>query len=579
MTELSATLAEPPRARDTSGGAEPTLPFVTILMPTLNEAAHLDATLASLLQQDYPADRFEVVVMDGRSTDGTREQLDAWARREPRVRWFDNPGVIVSTALNLGFPRVRGSIVARADGHSTYAPDYLRAAVAAFEKSGADVVGGPMVAARELSPFQQAVAAALASPFGMGGAAFHFEGRSEAAEAVYLGVYRADALRRFGPFDELLVRDEDDEWFARARRRGAKVWLDGAIRSAYTPRGSLSSLARQYFGYGLYKPAALCRVPGSRRLRHLVPSALVAALALPLVTPWPAFALLPLVAYAAALLLASVRARPRQQPFLPALLRQAAVFATMHLAYGVGYLAGLRRDPPDPTPEQMRAIYAGYARDPRKRAAWSESQPGQVAIVRERDAALAAALRERFGARVGELSLLDLGAGDRDLAAALAEQGAAPRRVVACDLLAERLARNPQRRRVAADSRLLPFRSGSFDVVVQCTMLSSVRAPAARRVIAAEMARVCRPDGLLLSYDARAANPLNRHVRRLPRAEHAALFPDRPVAFRRLTPLPPLVRRLPWLFALLARIKPLCLFDLAAIGAAASAPRSAAGAS
>ncbi len=587
MERSSATLAAPMRAAETAAVACATatssstcvLPFVTVLMPTYQEAAHLDATLESLLSQDYPQDRFEIVVMDGRSTDGTREKLEAWTRRDSRVRWFDNPGVIVSTALNLGFPHARGEIVARADGHSTYARDYLRCAVAAFARTGADVVGGPMVACDDLSPFQCAVAAALASPFGMGGAAFHFEGRCEPAEAVYLGVYRSDALLRFGPFDELLVRDEDDEWFARARARGAKVWLDGSIRSHYAPRRDFVALARQYFGYGRYKPAALRRVAGSARWRHLVPSALVAALLLPLLTPWPLLAALPAATYATALLVASAHARPRGAPFLPSWLRQATVFATMHLAYGVGFFAGLFRDAPSDSTATLRSIYAGYARDPAKAKAWNGARPGQAAIVLQRDRALAAALRERFGSRVGELSILDLGAGDRDLGAALAAVGAPPRRVVACDLLAERLAANPRGDRVAADSRRLPFRDGSFDVVVQCTMLSSVRAHAARRVIADEMARVARADGVILSYDARAANPFNRHVRRVTRSEHSTLFAGRPIEFVRLTPLPPLARRVPRLFRWLSRVPFLCVFDLAVVGAAPRAPLAGAGAS
>src|SRR5262245_28517082 len=121
-------------------------PFVSVLMPVRNEEAAITASLQSLLAQDYPRDRFEVVVMDGRSTDGTRAAVRAVQQRDARVRLHDNPGRIVSTAINLGFQKVRGGFIARADGHSRYAPDYLRAAVRTFEETGADVVGGPMLA-------------------------------------------------------------------------------------------------------------------------------------------------------------------------------------------------------------------------------------------------------------------------------------------------------------------------------------------------------------------------------------------------------------------------------------------------
>lgn len=558
----SSTLEGPPSAAERGAAAAAAWPFVTILMPVRDEAACIERTLASLLAQDYPADRFEVVVMDGRSRDATRELVAAVARRDPRVRLFDNPGVIVSTALNLGFGRARGDWIVRADGHSTYAPDYVKAAMRVARESGADVVGGPMLAHARLAPFQLAVAAALGSRCGMGGAAFHFDERRGPAESVYLGTYRRDALLRFGGFHEELVRDEDDEWFARARGLGAQVWLDPSIRSSYAPRATPRALFRQYFEYGVWKPAALRCVAGSWRVRHLVPSALVAALTLPWLVRLPSLALAAAAAYALALVAAVLSTRGQAGLGPRAALRQAAVFALMHLGYGLGFLAGLFRRAHARSTAELRAIYRGYAASGACRRAWSATQPGQAAIVAERDAALAARLRAELGERLPTARVLDLGAGDRDLAAVLAAHGARPGSVVACDLLAERLDANGQPRRVAADSRLLPFADGAFDAVVQCTMLSSIRARAARRVVAAEMARVCRKDGVIVSYDARVGNPLNRHVRRVARDEHAALFPGRRIAFERLTPLPPLARRAPRLVPWLARCKPLCLFDL-----------------
>jgi SAM-dependent methyltransferase/GT2 family glycosyltransferase len=566
--------AAPTRSRGRSS-----IPFVSVVMPVRDEEKAIGACLESLLAQQDPGGGFEIVVMDGRSTDATRARVRAIARRDRRVRLFDNPGRIVSTALNLGFARARGSIVVRADGHSLYERDYLRSCVRALAESGADVVGGPMVAGWCESPFERAVARALASRFGMGGAAFHFDGASGPAESVYLGCYRSDALARFGPFSESLVRDEDDEWFARARRKGGRIHLDARIRSTYRPRAAPTRLLRQYFEYGLFKPAALKSVPGSWRARQLAPSAFVVALAGACFGgAWLAVAATSALAYASALLFVSARVAPREpkEPRVASVLRQALVFAAMHFGYGLGFLCGLPRRAPDETRAGMSSVYAGYAASGRARRRWSGADPGQAALLAERDAALARRIRERFGARASKLRVLDLGSGERDLGALLREQGVAVRRVVAADLLVERLAAEPDGserrkapRRVAADGRFLPFRDGAFDVVVQCTMLSSLRAEAGRRVVAAEMARVCRSDGLLLSYDARLPNPLNRHVRRLARAEHRALFEGATVELEALTPLPPLFRGLARisarLAALVGRVPALRAFDLAAI--------------
>ncbi len=568
-----APLAPRPRTRSRTA-----LPFVTVVVPARNEEAAIAEAIESLIAQDYPADRVEIVVLDGRSTDLTRAKVQEIARRERRVRLVDNPGLIVSTALNRGFLKARGAIVARADAHSRYAPDYLRAAVRALDESGADVVGGPMVAGACETPFQRAVGRALASRFGMGGAAFHRDAAAEdaaagedasgPAESVYLGVFRADALQRFGPFKEALVRDEDDEWFARARARGAAIHLDARIASTYRPRDCARRLFRQYFEYGLFKPAALKSVRGSMKLRQLAPSGLLLAVALAaLGGPWLVVGASALVAYGGALLAASARAAALEEhePRWWSVLRQASVFALMHLGYGLGFLAGLPRRAPDESRAAMRLVYAGYAADPRTRRRWSDRGRGQAALVKERDRALAARIGAHFGNRTRALTILDLGSGDRDLAAALRELGIAVEQVVAVDLLAERLAANPARARAAADGRLLPFRDESFDVVVQCTLLSSLPAEAARRLVAAEMVRVCRHGGLALSYDARLKNPFNRNVRRLSRREQRELFAGCEVAFEALTPLPPLVRRLPALAPWLARRKALCAFDLASI--------------
>ena len=559
--EGGVTRLQPTRARAAR------LPRVTVIMPVRDEAATIGGALRSLLAQDYPRARLELLVLDGRSTDDTRERVRAIARRDRRVRLLDNPGRVVATALNLGFLRARGAIVARADGHTRYAPDYVRAAVRAFEESGADVVGGPMLPGRCRTPFERAAARALTSRFGMGGAAFHFDGASGPAESVYLGVYRADALHRFGPFDESLVRNQDDEWFARARARGARIFLDPRLRSAYRPRGTARRLFRQYFEYGLYKPAALRRVAGSFRWRHAAPSALLLALAAPPCAGAWAAAGAAALAYLVALLAVSARLAAGEQgePRARATARQAAVFALMHGGYGLGFLAGLLRRAPDSSRAGIRAVYARYAADPRARRRWDGGARGQAALLAERDRALADRLRARFGPRPRRLRILDLGSGERDLAAVLAGQGIAGARVVAVDLLAERLAGSPARARAAADGRLLPFRDGSFDAVVQCAMLSSLPAEAARRLVAAEMVRVCRPDGLLLSYDARLPNPFNRRVRRVSRREHRELFDGCRVEFEPLTVVPPLARLAPTLAPKLAQVEALQAFDLAAI--------------
>ena len=307
----------------------------------------------------------------------------------------------------------------------------------------------------------------------------------------------------------------------------------------------------------------------------------------PLLLGLPAVAAAAALAYGVLILATSVSVLAHDASLsvascLAGIPRQSVVFAAMHWGYGLGFLCGLLCRRPHGSTANVRATYARYAADRRLQRAWSESDPGQLELLHERDRALARALAGHFGARrpldpatgPASLSLLDLGSGDGALAAALRREGITVSRVVAVDLLHERLGATGLR--AAADARRLPFVDGAFDAAIQCTMLSSIHAEAARRLVAAEMTRVVRPGGLVLSYDARFANPFNRDVRRVTRAEHRALFADGALTFESLTLVPPLARLVtrlaPRFAAWLAHCRWLHAFDLVMVSLPETAP-------
>lgn len=321
------------------------MPRVSIVMPVRNEADSLARSLDAVLSQDYPADRLEVLVADGQSTDGTRGLVERFARGDSRVHLVDNPGRIVATGLNAALREVHGDIVVRVDGHTEIAPDYVRACVEALERTNADNAGGRMTAVGE-GAFGSAVAAATSSPFGVGGARFHYSDREEWVDTVYLGAWPREVFARIGAFDEELVRDQDDEFNYRLRAAGSRILLTPAVRSRYRVRGTPRSLFRQYFQYGYWKVRVLQKHARQMRSRQFVPPSfvaclLVAALLGP-VTPvgWTPLGLIAGV-YAAANVIASAWTARRGSGLWQVLLPVA--FATLHFAYGLGFLTGLIR--------------------------------------------------------------------------------------------------------------------------------------------------------------------------------------------------------------------------------------------
>lgn len=320
-------------------------PFVTVIMPIRNEAAYIARSLGAVLAQDYPPERMEVLVVDGMSDDGTREVISSLQVRHPRfaIRILDNPARIVPTALNLGLRHARGEIIIRVDGHCEIAPDYVRRCVEVLQETGADNVGGLQRSIGK-TVIGRAIALATSFPFGVGNARFRYSSEPGWVDTVCLGAYRREVFARIGGFDEELVRNQDDEFNFRLTQAGGKIWLDPSIRSIYYSRASLRGLWRQYFQYGLYKVRVIQKRRGIPSWRHLVPAVfvlgLVGSLFLALVTRQPLWALGVAGPYAGANAAASLwtaRHDPRALPFLP------LAFATLHLAYGLGFLWGLWR--------------------------------------------------------------------------------------------------------------------------------------------------------------------------------------------------------------------------------------------
>jgi succinoglycan biosynthesis protein ExoA len=324
-------------------------PPVSALLPVYNEVDHIDACLESLVVQDYPGP-WEIVVAEGGSTDGSRERLAAWQARLENLRIIDNPERVQTHGINRAGRQAAGEILCRVDGHTIYAPDYLRRSVEALLGSEAVAVGG-LMRPEGRTPFGRAVATALTSPLAVGPGRFHYSDRRQEADTAYLSTFRrADFLAAGGYRLFPSGVGEDAELHHRWRRAGRTILLDPAIRSTYRPRETPRAFWRQFFRYGWSKAEMLYlngRWPSWRPLAPLgLVTGLTAASLYALFTGrwWPPAALL--VAW---LLVLGGAALPSSDP-----PRVTLVAAIMHVAYGMGLVAGLLRGP-----GPMRRLRAG----------------------------------------------------------------------------------------------------------------------------------------------------------------------------------------------------------------------------
>jgi succinoglycan biosynthesis protein ExoA len=320
-------------------------PFVSVILPVRNESRYIDGSLGTILAQDYAADRFEVIIADGRSTDDTVAKIRGYQLRHPNVRLVDNSDRLQAPGMNRCLAAARGDVIVRIDGHSEYSPDYISRCVEKLEQTGADNVGGKMTAISD-GYFGECVAQATSTRFGVGGAQFHYAEKETWVDTVYLGAWRRELFERLGLFDEAVGCNEDDEFNYRLQEQGGRVLLSPTIRSVYYNRGTPRSLARQYFRYGYWKVRVMQKHPGQMRSRQFVPPIFVATLLVALLLA--AFSTLGQILFLTVLgsyLLANcaaslITARKSSWRYLPGLI---ATFAILHVGYGLGFLTGLAR--------------------------------------------------------------------------------------------------------------------------------------------------------------------------------------------------------------------------------------------
>jgi len=323
-------------------------PDVSVLVPVRNEGRLIASTARTILEQ-HLAGTIEFLMIDGNSTDGTRDALEELAARDQRVRVLENPSGDLASALNIGLGEAHGEFVAKMDAHTYFPADYLQIGVERLRRGDVNWVSGPPVP-HGVDRWSRRVAIALGTPLGVGGSAkwpVRTPGSADADEhdlrtGVFSGVWRRSVLERVGGWSDGWPVNEDSELASRFLERGERIVCMRAMAASYVPRASLPALARQYSRYGFYRAKTANRHPDSVGVSQLAPAALVATQA-----GWlagrrgRALARLALGAYCAAQCVVCARVAANEDASDAMLL--PAVFTTMHMSFGAGWLAGCAR--------------------------------------------------------------------------------------------------------------------------------------------------------------------------------------------------------------------------------------------
>lgn len=310
---------------------------VLVVIPVLNEAAHIEACVRSLMAGDARLADAAFVVADGGSTDRTREIVAELGAEFPNLRLLVNPKKLQSAAVNLA-AREAGQgrrILVRCDAHAVYPAGYVMLVADSLGLRGVASVVVPMDAAGKTC-FQKANAWIVDTPLGSGGSAHRGGRKSMFVDHGHHAGFDLNAFLQVGGYDETFSHNEDAEFDTRLRQAGGKIYLDADIRLVYLPRATMGSLARQYFNYGKGRARTLMKHGEHPKLRQLIPPAtLVACVTGLLIAPLNPVGLILPGGYLAALALASAAVAMKHKSACG--LLAGAASATMHMSWSAGF--------------------------------------------------------------------------------------------------------------------------------------------------------------------------------------------------------------------------------------------------
>jgi succinoglycan biosynthesis protein ExoA len=313
---------------------------VTILVPTLNEENYIRRAITSLIPVDDGLD-YELVVLDGGSTDRTGQIISEMSAANRRIRLAFNAARFQSSAMNIGarIAKPESNVIVRADCHAEYPRGFVRRLAQELRERNAGSVVVPMHTVGTTF-LQRAIAAAQNSRLGNGGSPHRIATVSRYVEHGHHAAFDRKTFLSVGGYDESFTHNEDAELDIRLIKSGAKIWLCSDLDIAYFPRKSFAALARQYFCHGAGRAKTISKHSCPLQLRQFLPLAALSTNLCSLVSGisfgWPFF--FPILAYLGACAMWG-GALARSERDL-ACLASGLVAVIMHHSWAAGFVYG-----------------------------------------------------------------------------------------------------------------------------------------------------------------------------------------------------------------------------------------------
>lgn len=317
-------------------------PNVSFVIPMYNEEQYIENCLLSLVNQSYPSDKYEIIVIDGNSKDKSLKIVKNLQKKHKLIKIFNNNEIITPISFNIGIKQSMGDIIIFGGAHALYEKAYIEECVKLLMTTDADNVGGIQNAVGQ-NYISNAIAYGMKSPFGVGNAYYHFSKKERYVDSVWGGAFRKETLEKLGGFDEKYLKMQDYELNYRLRGMGGKILVSPKIKCKYFVRNSLKKFAKQYFIYGAWKVKGIVEHPDLLAIRHLVPPCFVIALTISIIIlPFNLMiGLIIPISYIVLNLLFSIAISMREGFKYVFIL--PITFFLMNFSWGLGFLCGLKK--------------------------------------------------------------------------------------------------------------------------------------------------------------------------------------------------------------------------------------------
>lgn len=318
---------------------------ISVIVPVYNEAKHIESVLDQLISQQYPDENYEILVVDGLSTDGTPDLIQKYVNEYVNIHLLMNPKRLSSYARNIGIKAAKGDIILIVDGHCIIPHHEILANVNKMMKNPEiDALGRPQPLLQEnLTPIQNAIALARSSRLGHQPDSFIYSDKPQLVPAQSVAVaYRRKVFDQIGLFDEKFDACEDCELNQRFDNADFKCYFTPDIGVYYVPRDSFSKLWKQMIRYGTGRVRLERKHPGSCSLKLIVPAlfviGLVTGAVFSFLSKWIALIYLGVLAFYGVMIFAESCRLSIKNRFPFGILLIPAALITVHLASGTGLI-------------------------------------------------------------------------------------------------------------------------------------------------------------------------------------------------------------------------------------------------